>query len=187
MPTTEACARCAEPKASQTKRPSQRAASCFEKFSDRWLLLRDGSGHFRAGARRRLPARGSWLRLRRRRNRRRIRRACRGVRAGGPRRARACISDRLCPLGRPRCDARTRRAPRSIASFSVGSVSRMRVSSGDRALIERDVEIHANEDSLACQVQVADRRVCSCKVRFRRAASLGVDVCLRAGRGLPCP
>ena len=30
MPTTEACARCAEPKASQTKSPSQSAASCFE-------------------------------------------------------------------------------------------------------------------------------------------------------------
>src|SRR5438128_1897998 len=31
MPTTEACARCAEPKASQIKMPSQRAASCLEK------------------------------------------------------------------------------------------------------------------------------------------------------------
>src|ERR1700730_7234158 len=33
------------------------------------------------------------------------------------------------PLGRPECEASTRRAPFSIASFSVGSVSRIRVSS----------------------------------------------------------
>ena len=36
------------------------------------------------------------------------------------------------PFGRPRCEAKTRRAPRSRASFSVGKVSRIRVSSATR-------------------------------------------------------
>ncbi len=49
------------------------------------------------------------------------------------------------------------RAPRSIASWSVGNVSRIRVSSLDLAALERHVEIHADEDTLARHFQIANR------------------------------
>ena len=62
------------------------------------------------------------------------------------------------PFGRPRCEASTSRAPRSRASFSVGSVSAMRVSSVTLPVLERHVEIHAHEDALPREIEIANRK-----------------------------
>ena len=59
------------------------------------------------------------------------------------------------PLGRPRCDSTTGCAPRSSSSSIVGRAARMRVSSVIRpSLVERNVEIDANERALAAQLCV---------------------------------
>src|SRR5712692_10411590 len=128
MPTTEACARWAEPKASQTKRPSQRAASCFENASSFF----SSSGWKRTFSRRRISPSASDL----------LFDSGTGPtqseenRTGRPMSSSSflatCTSEYFesgPPLGRPRCEATTRRPPFSMARRSVGSVSRMRVSS----------------------------------------------------------
>src|SRR5207248_5169992 len=128
MPTTEACARCAEPKASQTKTPSQRAASCLEKASS----FLSSSGWKRTfSSTSTSPSRNALL--------------CasapgpmqsKAKAAGLPRSSSSFLAAGFSeyfasgpPLGRPRWEARIRRPPFAMARRSVGSVSRMRVSS----------------------------------------------------------
>ncbi len=61
------------------------------------------------------------------------------------------------PLGLPRCEASTSRAPRSRAKASVGSVSRIRVSSVTRPpAFERHVEINADKHAFAGEFEVAN-------------------------------
>ena len=74
------------------------------------------------------------------------------------RRARANISGRRFPSGRPRCESTIVRAPRSCSQRSVGSAASMRVSSRDRAAGHRNVEVLADQHALAADV--ADRRAC---------------------------
>src|SRR6267154_419304 len=128
IPTTEACARCAEPNASQTNSPSQRAASCFEKASSFF----SSCGWKRTFSKTKTSPSTSAL-------------LCDST--PGPTQSNANATGRPsnssnffaagCTeyfgsgplLGRPRCEAKTNLPPFSIASFSVGIVSRMRVSS----------------------------------------------------------
>src|SRR6266478_1883910 len=128
MPTTEACARCAEPNASQTKSPSHSAASSFANAS----LFFSSSGWNRTFSRTRTSPSTSAL-------------LCDST--PGPTQSNANATGRPSnssnffaagcteyfvsgpPFGRPRCEASTSLPPFSIASFNVGSVSRMRVSS----------------------------------------------------------
>src|SRR6266436_734471 len=128
MPTTEACARCAEPNASQTKSPSHSAASSFANAS----LFFSSSGWNRTFSRTRTSPSTSAL-------------LCDST--PGPTQSNADATGRPSnssnffaagcseyfdsgpPLGRPRCEASTSLPPFSMASFNVGSVSRMRVSS----------------------------------------------------------
>ena len=59
------------------------------------------------------------------------------------------------PLGRPRCDASTTRAPWSIAWWIVGSAARMRVSSSHVAFgRERHVEVDPDERRATLQFEV---------------------------------
>ena len=60
------------------------------------------------------------------------------------------------PFGRPRCEARITVAPVSSAYVIVGSDALIRVSSRDRAALERHVEVDADEDPLALQIQVGN-------------------------------
>src|SRR5271165_6320242 len=128
MPTTEACARCADPNASQTNIPSHNAAKCFENCSpffssSGWnrtfsststspsfsaLLFDSASGPTQSAANATdFPSNSSSF----------FAAGFKEYFGSGP------------PLGLPRCDASTKRPPFSIASFNVGSVSRIRVSS----------------------------------------------------------
>ena len=63
------------------------------------------------------------------------------------------------PLGRPRWLARMTLAPRLEQVVMVGIAARMRESSRDLAVLERDVEVDADEDALAGDVGVADREL----------------------------
>ena len=60
------------------------------------------------------------------------------------------------PLGRPRCDARITVAPCSSAYLIVGSDARTRVSSLIAPVLDRDVEVDADEDALAREIEIAD-------------------------------
>ena len=91
----------------------------------------------------------SSLPLRRRRNRGRIRRACREVRCSRRRQARELYFGSALPFGRPSA-TRARVALRDPSrSAAWASVSRMRVSSVTLAPCHGDVEIHADENALA--------------------------------------
>src|SRR5215831_14210904 len=128
MPTTEACARCAEPKASQTKTPSQSAASCLEKFSSFF----SSSGWKRTfSSTRTSPSRSALLWPSTPGPTQSLPKA-----TGLPSRSSSFFAAGRSeyfgsgpPFGRPKCDASTRRPPFSIANCNVGKVSRMRVSS----------------------------------------------------------
>ena len=81
---------------------------------------------------------------------------------------RRLISGFGLPFGRPRCDARiTHAAPASSAYLIVGSDARMRVSSPMTPLLERDVEVDADEDAPALQIEVANRSFGHGRVQFR--------------------
>src|SRR5579863_2417841 len=128
IPTTEACARCAEPNASHTNNPSHRAANCLENASSffsssGWnrtfsststspsisaLLCASTPGPTQSSPNATgLPSNSSNF----------FAAGCSEYFGSGP------------PFGRPRCEASTSRPPFSMASFNVGSVSRIRVSS----------------------------------------------------------
>src|SRR5215468_6386066 len=128
MPTTEACARCAEPNASQTKSPSQSAASCLEKPSS---FFSSSPWNRTFSSTRTSPSRNALLCP-----------STPGPTQSAPNATGLPSSSSSFfaagrteyfgsgpPFGRPRCDASTSRPPFSIANFNVGSVSRMRVSS----------------------------------------------------------
>ena len=60
------------------------------------------------------------------------------------------------PFGRPSATREPVVAPFLIARRSVGRVSRMRVSSVTTPSFERDVEVYADEDAFAVEVEIVD-------------------------------
>ena len=60
-------------------------------------------------------------------------------------------------FGRPRCAASSSLAPRSRSASIVGSAARIRASSVIRAVLERHVEVDAQEDAPALDVEVVER------------------------------
>ena len=126
------------------------------------LLFRDGSGGSRAGT----PGRRADRRRPSSRRRRCSPRGCAPRRRAARRGARRTGSSESFGsgpfFGRPRWLARMTRAPRSSACLMVGSASTMRASSVmtclPSLLLERDVEVDADEDALVLDRQVLDRR-----------------------------
>ena len=149
MPSVEACARWAVPKASLTK-TSARPPSCAAKAASLAVSAGVEAQVLEQQRPRRAPGPRRRPRLRRPTQSSALATGAaeqlgRAASATGSRRR----PSTTWPLGRPRCEASTTRTAAVDAGSSiVGRAARMRVSSATLAAVERDVEVDAHEAPL---------------------------------------
>ena len=161
---TEACLRCTTPKPSLTNTSASAASwsakaprtassllvspSLNRTFSSTATWPSPSAVDGRPGAsRRRCP--------------RRTRRRRRAARRAGPRPAPGSTAGPGRPSGRPRCAVTTTRAPASASSLDGRHAGPDPAVVGDPAVLERDVEVGADQDALAAQVAQRSSSVAS--------------------------